>query len=57
MKITAKMWAIIGTVISIIGLVATLLPSGGGKTNSGIQSIKGHENIQIQGTGNNVNKR
>lgn len=56
MKITAKIWTIIGVVISILGLGATLFPSEGDKTNSGIQSVKGANNIQIQGRSNNVNK-
>ena len=56
MKITAKIWTIIGVVISILGLGVTLLPSEGDKTNSGTQSVKGTNNIQIQGRSNNVNK-
>jgi hypothetical protein len=58
MKITAKIWTIIGVVISILGLGATLLPipSEGDKTNSDTQSVKGINNIQIQGRSNNVNK-
>ena len=57
MKITAKVWTIIGVIVSIIGLVVSLMSGKQDGTNPGTQTVAGQDNIQIQGNNNNVNQR
>lgn len=59
MKITVKMWTIIGAIAGILGLFFTLMMSGGNQetNNYGNQNTTGSNSVQIQGSGNNVIKK
>ena len=57
MKITAKVWTIIGAIVSIIGLIVSLMSGKQDGTNPGTQNVVGHDNTQIQGNNNNVDQR